>query len=387
MIQEKTKLENLSEELRVLYVGMTRAKEKMILTGTAKLGEEELLALEMMEDIIKREEKQNSWKADEKDSLALYQMEGAKTCFDWILPALMRDWKKAEKWIQVRLVTREELSYGAATAGQAEVLAREVLEHWDTEKSYMPEWKELLSEQMNYTYPYLQEEQMKLKFTVSELKKRIYAGEQMREMQEDGGEELYQEPEIVPLVPGFMQDQKEGLTGASRGTAYHKLMELLDFTRQYTEAALKNAVHDFEKKKKMTSEMAACIRISDILLFLESSSGKRMSAAAGKGKLWREQPFVLGVDADQVYPGFSGEPGSQEKEVILVQGIIDAYFEEEDGSVVLDYKTDKVKSAEQLKERYHAQLEYYAQALEGLLEKPVKEKIIYSFTLREEIRL
>ena len=387
MIQEKTKLENLSEELRVLYVGMTRAKEKMILTGTAKLGEEELLALEMMEDIIKREEKQNSWKADEKDSLALYQMEGAKTCFDWILPALMRDWKKAEKWIQVRLVTREELSYGAATAGQAEVLAREVLEHWDTEKSYMPEWKELLSEQMNYTYPYLQEEQMKLKFTVSELKKRIYAGEQMREMQEDGGEELYQEPEIVPLVPGFMQDQKEGLTGASRGTAYHKLMELLDFTRQYTEAALKNAVHDFEKKKKMTSEMAACIRISDILLFLESSSGKRMSAAAGKGKLWREQPFVLGVDADQVYPGFSGEPGSQEKEVILVQGIIDAYFEEEDGIVVLDYKTDKVKSAEQLKERYHAQLEYYAQALEGLLEKPVKEKIIYSFTLREEIRL
>ena len=137
----------------------------------------------------------------------------------------------------------------------------------------------------------------------------------------------------------------------------------------------------------MTSEMAACIRISDILLFLESSSGKRMSAAAGKGKLWREQPFVLGVDADQVYPGFSGEPGSQEKEVILVQGIIDAYFEEKDGIVVLDYKTDKVKSAEQLKERYHAQLEYYAQSLEGLLEKPVKEKIIYSFTLREEIRL
>lgn len=91
---------------------MTRAKEKMILTGTAKLGEEELLALEMMEDIIKREEKQNSWKADEKDSLALYQMEGAKTCFDWILPALMRDWKKAEKWIQVRLVTEKNYPMG-----------------------------------------------------------------------------------------------------------------------------------------------------------------------------------------------------------------------------------------------------------------------------------
>ena len=387
MIQERTKLENLSEELRVLYVAMTRAKEKMILTGTAKLGEEELLAVEMMEDVIKREGKQNRWKADEKDTLALYQMEGAKTCFNWILPALMREWEQAEKWIQVRLVTREELFYGAATAGQAEILAREVLEHWDTEKSYMPEWKELLSEQMNYTYPYLREEQMKLKFTVSELKKRIYTGEQLPEMQEDRGEEMYQEEEIVPLVPEFLQDQKEGLTGASRGTSYHKLMELLDFTREYTKATLEKAVKDFEKQKKMTSEMAASIRISDILLFLESGSGKRMSEAAVKGRLWREQPFVLGVDADQIYPGFSGESGSQKKEVILVQGIIDAYFEEEDGIVVLDYKTDRVKSAEQLKERYHAQLEYYAQALEGLLGKPVKEKIIYSFTLREEIRL
>ena len=387
MIQERTKLENLSEELRVLYVAMTRAKEKMILTGTAKLGEEELLAVEMMEDVIKREGKQNRWKADEKDTLALYQMEGAKTCFNWILPALMREWEQAEKWIQVRLVTREELSYGAATAGQAEILAREVLEHWDTEKSYMPEWKELLSEQMNYTYPYLREEQMKLKFTVSELKKRIYTGEQLPEMQEDRGEEMYQEEEMVPLVPEFLQDQKEGLTGASRGTSYHKLMELLDFTREYTKATLEKAVKDFEKQKKMTSEMAASIRISDILLFLESGSGKRMSEAAVKGRLWREQPFVLGVDADQIYPGFSGESGSQKKEVILVQGIIDAYFEEEDGIVVLDYKTDRVKSAEQLKERYHAQLEYYAQALEGLLGKPVKEKIIYSFTLREEIRL
>ena len=387
MIQERTKLENLSEELRVLYVAMTRAKEKMILTGTAKLGEEELLAVEMMEDVIKREGKQNRWKADEKDTLALYQMEGAKSCFNWILPALMREWEQAEKWIQVRLVTREELSYGAATAGQAEILAREVLEHWDTEKSYMPEWKELLSEQMNYTYPYLREEQMKLKFTVSELKKRIYTGEQLPEMQEDRGEEMYQEEEIVPLVPEFLQDQKEGLTGASRGTSYHKLMELLDFTREYTKATLEKAVKDFEKQKKMTSEMAASIRISDILLFLESGSGKRMSEAAVKGRLWREQPFVLGVDADQIYPGFSGESGSQKKEVILVQGIIDAYFEEEDGIVVLDYKTDRVKSAEQLKERYHAQLEYYAQALEGLLGKPVKEKIIYSFTLREEIRL
>ena len=95
----------------------------------------------------------------------------------------------------------------------------------------------------------------------------------------------------------------------------------------------------------------------------------------------QEQPFVLGVKAEEIYP--DGEDG----ETILVQGIIDAYFEEEDGLVVLDYKTDRVRAGEELREKYHAQLEYYAEALEKLLLKPVKEKIIYSFALRQEIIL
>ena len=104
-----------------------------------------------------------------------------------------------------------------------------------------------------------------------------------------------------------------------------------------------------------------------------------MADAARRGTLYKEQPFVLGVDASEIYPDdCSGE-------TILVQGIIDVFFEEEDGLVVLDYKTDKVRAAAELTEKYHAQLDYYGQALEQLLQKPVKEKIIYSFTLREEI--
>lgn len=106
-----------------------------------------------------------------------------------------------------------------------------------------------------------------------------------------------------------------------------------------------------------------------------------MAEAARRGKLYKEQPFVLGVDASEIYPD------DRSGETILVQGIIDVFFEEEDGLVVLDYKTDKVRSAGELKEKYHAQLDYYAQALERLLQKPVKEKIIYSFTLREEIKV
>ena len=104
-----------------------------------------------------------------------------------------------------------------------------------------------------------------------------------------------------------------------------------------------------------------------------------MQEAARKQRLYREQPFVLGVDAKELYPE------EEDGELILVQGIIDAYFEEPDGLVVLDYKTDKVRRKEELAERYQEQLRYYAKALEQMTGKKVKEKIIYSFTLKEGI--
>ena len=125
--------------------------------------------------------------------------------------------------------------------------------------------------------------------------------------------------------------------------------------------------------------MAACISLQDIMGFLDCRSGRRMRECARKLK--KEQPFVMGVDAREIYPK------EQEGEEILVQGIIDVYFEEPDGLVVLDYKTDHVRKAEELTEKYHAQLDYYSKALEQMTGKRVKEKVIYSFTLKEEIVL
>ena len=208
---------------------------------------------------------------------------------------------------------------------------------------------------------------MKQKFSVSELKKLAY-----EEETEENGEVLYEE-EIVPLLPKFLTEEEEGLTGALRGTAYHRLLELLDFTKEYDYASLKEAIDKFCEEKKMDDEMGRCIRIKDILSFLKSTSGARMRRSAMNGQLFKEQPFVLGLPQDE--------------ELVLVQGIIDVYFEEEEGLVVLDYKTDRVRNAQELVDKYHAQLDYYAQALEQLTEKKVKQKIIYSFTLQEEIIL
>ena len=105
-----------------------------------------------------------------------------------------------------------------------------------------------------------------------------------------------------------------------------------------------------------------------------------MREAAKSDRLWREQPFVIGLDAKVVY-------GEEDGELILIQGIIDVYFEENGELVLLDYKTDRVYEAKELVDKYHTQLDYYAKALEQMTCKKVKEKIIYSFTLGKEIVL
>ena len=353
MIREETALENLAEEMRILYVALTRAKEKLIMTGAAKITEDGAVS----------------------DISSVFRAEGAKCYLDWVLPCILSDETgkvKQESPVEVSVFGAEDLTPQQEEV-QAEVMAEDVLRNWDDSQVYEPELRERLDAQIDYVYPFEDEGKMKLKFTVSELKK-------WASLAEEAGEEMYEEPVVVPLIPEFLKEE-EILTGAPRGSAYHKLLELLDFTVDYDVENLIAAVQQLRQEGRLTDEMAECIRPKDILRFLGCRSGRRMADAARNGKLYKEQPFVLSVDASEIYP----EDCSGEK--ILVQGIIDVYFEEPDGLVVLDYKTDKVRTGNELKEKYHAQLDYYAQALEQLTEKPVKEKIIYSFTLGEEIEV
>ena len=353
MIREETALENLAEEMRILYVALTRAKEKLIMTGAAKITEDGAVS----------------------DISSVFRAEGAKCYLDWVLPCILSDETgkvKQESPVEVSVFRAEDLTPQQEEV-QAEVMAEDVLRNWDDSQVYEPELRERLDAQIDYVYPFEDEGKMKLKFTVSELKK-------WASLAEEAGEEMYEEPVVVPLIPEFLKEE-EILTGAPRGSAYHKLLELLDFTVDYDVENLTAAVQQLRQEGRLTDEMAECIRPKDILRFLGCRSGRRMADAARNGKLYKEQPFVLSVDASEIYP----EDCSGEK--ILVQGIIDVYFEEPDGLVVLDYKTDKVRTGNELKEKYHAQLDYYAQALEQLMEKPVKEKIIYSFTLGEEIEV
>lgn len=368
VIQKEEALDALGEELRVLYVALTRAKEKLILTGTISNLEKKMENYEMV-------------RGQERTELSFGRLSKAVTYWDFVLPALVR--LSPDVPVRTRTLTFEDIVKEEVAEETAGRITKAALERWDTDKVYDGRTREHLKEQFGYRYLYADSRQQKLKFTVSELKKRVHYLETLEEgasAEEMYGEVLYEEPEVVPLIPKFLKEEEE-ISGASRGTAYHRVLELLDFRREYTEEELSEEIEHFREEGKIAQEMVSCIRLRDILEFLGCSAGARMRECALRGKLKKEQPFVLGVSAREIYPG------EQEGELILVQGIIDVYFEEPDGLVVLDYKTDRAGDGKELAEKYHAQLDYYGKALEQMTGKRVKEKIIYSFAFREEIRI
>ena len=338
MMQREVQKENVSEELRVLYVALTRAKEKLIMTGT----------------ITDFEEKENNFR-----NLTYSRLITAKNYLDWVLPACFH---KKNIPIELHLIEPWELEERSERKDISNLFTKQVFLNWDTDRVYDENIKELLEQQFSYSYPYAQNQKIKQKMSVSELKKRSYLEE-----------EEIEEEIVIPLLPRFAKEKTE-LSGASRGTAYHKVLEILDFTKDYDKEELKFAINEMVIDGLLAREAADSICLEDLLQFFDSSVGKRVKAAARNDKYHAEQPFVLGEM-------------QEEGEMILVQGIIDVYFEEEEELVVLDYKTDRIWKDSEFIEKYKVQLDDYAKALERMTGKRVKEKIIYAFHTKHEIFL
>lgn len=356
VIQCENRLENLAEELRVLYVALTRAEEKLILVGTSA-------------DSMKKVAKLRDTCVDEE--LAFSELCSANCYFDWVLKAAV---KISGDLVKIQYRNVEDIVENQMMREQEDILNKKVYLYEMAKEEKSSPFYEFLEAQFSYCYPE-ETKQVKLKYSVSELKKHAATFETMGET----GEDLVKEENPEELLPNFMKEEQE-LTGSAKGTAYHKVMELLDFCKEYDKAALEEQLECWEKDGYLTSEMKACINIEDILTFLKSDVGIRMRNAAQRGVLYKEQPFVLGVSAKDIYPE------KNEDETVLVQGIIDVFFEEDGSYVILDYKTDRVYKVEELLRRYKEQLKLYARAVEQIMEKPVKERIIYSFVLEKETR-
>ena len=367
VLAAKMKLDILAEELRVLYVAMTRAREKLIMTAAVKKPRELLEKRDILaagaEDVRTEAEGAHS----RAGKLNYTYLTGASCFLDYLLPVFP----------QIIVRTQEELEgvkwkESFVQSGRREMLGQ-------SELFINKQELEGLLDRFAYRYPHEGLKYLYTKTTVSELKKAAMEGEE-----EEPAKELFPTEEVKPYIPAFMRE-KETVSGTTRGSAMHRVMELLDFTADYgDEAALVQAVQGFLKDGRLTQEYAQAVRTGKILHFLHSPLADRMRKAALIGKLFKEQPFVYGIEASRLFAGGQGAPFPGE-ETVLIQGIVDAYFEEEDGLVLLDYKTDVIEKPQELIRRYKVQLDYYQEALESLTGKKVKERILYSFYLGCEI--
>lgn len=420
VIASKIKEETVAEELRILYVALTRAREKLILTGTVS-------------DVAKKLEKYSMVFAGETKKFTYNRIESAKSYFDLTIPAIMDDLGFSQV-LEDYDIDQESINYDA---NMWKVSVADINEHVkldaedeinkETSKEDILSWAESektlfckklfdrLKQEKNYKYAYQDELALKGKFSVSELKKM----EKVEEVEPTEDEELSWEDfcgmyeditddtglissdkaeedasaisdsvvitEDEQYIPEFIRGKDEEIKANERGNAYHKVMELLDYSKVETEAAVSNQIEEFMKNGYITKEQYDSIKKVDIYKFACSSIGKRIQNAKEKKLAQCEQPFVIGIPAEELF-----DDKSKGKDNILIQGIIDLYFEEEDGIVLVDYKTDKVRKSDGEKvlvERYSKQLELYKTALERMTGKKVKEKIIYSFGLGKEIKL
>lgn len=355
----QTELESAGEELRVLYVALTRAKEKLILTGALKKAQERLegYALEQ-------------W--DDQGHMEFLTRLSAKCYWDWVLPPLIK------KQYPIRLISYGELGAGEVREAILQGWSREqILEEVHSPAQSVKEEAEAIEERLSYCYPYEGERSLKTKLSVSELKHR--AMDRLRQEESDTSY-IFEEPPVIPYVPEFMAEEGTKLqenTGALRGTAMHRVLECLDFSKDAD--TLEEQIQEMVDKGRLGQDQKELVSVPQLGQFLHSPLAMRMLKAARLGKLYKEKPFVMGKKARELEPETGGEA------MVLIQGIIDAFFEEEGELVLVDYKTDAVKTGQELALRYQAQMDLYREALERATGKKVKEKLLYSFKLHEVI--
>lgn len=371
-VEIKIQEDNLAEEIRILYVAMTRAKEKLIMLGTVK----------------KHERCAKKWSMSDLSSLT--DLRDCHTYFDLVMPVAMQN----QENFSIEICEAKGDFENEESVPNTEIFVNKVSGG--------------MSDKICKAYPYEYAASMKTKMSVSEIKHYEYAAgvsdEFIRENEpETAVDELDADKEsgetgqeFEPTIPKFISSQ-EKVKPAERGTAYHRVMECFDYNYAESPKRVDEFMEEMVANGLMTDRQRDAVDVAKIFKFCESSLGKRVQKAFKNKKIYREKPFVMGIPAGRIkcYQKFIDEgivsAKALDEETVLIQGVIDLFFEEDDGSLILaDYKTDRIRKkdgVQLLKDRYSIQLEYYAEALEKVFGKKVSEKIIYSFELDESITL
>ena len=410
VLKRKSELDSLGEELRILYVAMTRAKEKLIMTAADRYLDSRL----------------EKWSAapGEGRQAPFTLLSSAGSYLDWVVMAMARpgyggasvlpggdlseDSQARRPVIAVREIAAADLLELEVESRTENIITKDFLMNFDTDRVYDRELLGQLERAFSFQYPHEADLGLYAKMTVSELKREDQALDEeeschllgkepaaeeeeekekkkKKEEEKEGGgpgsegeQNEKQESGPVPILPAFMEQRTGAVTAVSRGTAYHRMMERLPFESIKGPGDIEDYVRQLAAGGYIDEKLLETFRPQELERFLNSSIGRRMRRADIRGELHREQQFVVGIPAREIGAGDSDE-------LVLIQGIIDAWFDEGDGIVLLDYKTDFVRGGQEelLRRRYRTQLHYYKRALEQMLQRPVKEMIIYSFRLGE----
>lgn len=375
----------LGEELRILYVAMTRAKEKLIMTAA-------------VDDFQSMLEKAAN---DPEASLSFFAMTKAKKPIQWIFPALCRhpvmDPFKMARNIESNpedyfILEGEEPAFHVEVVNPLTLFGNEVIHQYERarQKEAFLSWvekagkensldrkqrREEIRRQLGWVYEKEKELEARSKWTVSQLKKE----NQEEALFSSEGEGENKQPE---QIPEFLKEKEKPLTGATRGTAVHKLLEKISFS-DVSKRGFLNALDVLVKEGKYPKEYVNSLPVRQIMQFYASDLGSRLLQAEKKGLLYKEAQFMMGVPMKEM------EPETNSDELVLVQGVIDLYMEEEGELVLIDYKTDYVKKGQEKKlvSLYETQLQWYRKALEQMTGKKVKETYLYSFSLSKAILL
>lgn len=349
-IARKLRFEGLGEEIRILYVALTRAKEKLIIAGSVNDYDAWLLKASSTSaksylELIKKTV------INKSDIFDIIVKSGSDVETSSISDEVEKHLKRAEFEEEAKLITDEQL--------------------------------DAIKSRLDFKYPHENLERLYTKTTVSELKLAAI------EKEDDGAHHVFEENESHEYIPSFAGGDEE-VKGTDRGTIYHNLLQLINFSdvcaanesgKDAVEIDYNCQIARIIASGKMSSEDIDNVFPGKMLSFLKSDMAIRMGKADRLGQLFKEQPFVMGVPASEIEDEFPSD------ETVLIQGVIDVFFVEDDEVVVLDYKTDRVETAEELANRYKKQLDYYAMAIQKLTGKPVKQRVIYSFRLNQSIIL
>ncbi len=359
VIKNKINLENISEEMRVLYVALTRAKEKLIISGQIK-------------DLEKSYKKWTELSQGEELKVLEGKVEGASGYLDWIMAVLLKHHQLSGYRTDDRAYFHgKDVQVELNVQGKKEVLMESKSEDEKIKGTFTldqlesPESSFEVNQRLSYRYPYEKDTLLSSKISVTELKRMANYIDS-----EEVTETLLMEE--TRDRPKFLME-KTGLTALEKGTAFHKIMQYIDFAR----SSLPEILIQFEElvaRELIFKDEAQAVKPKTVSDFLLSSLGTRMRMADEVGLLKRETKFLMHKDESEV----------------MVIGVIDSYFQEGDSIILVDYKTDYIESEyyeDILKNRYKEQLQYYQKALESITKIKVKEIYLYSTRFSKEISL